>query len=143
MATCVSLEDKPQGRPGADGCLPAGRFPQRIAVLSAPAPLSAAIAPLLAEMETLNLQIAAAAVRLARHAADDPVVRRLETGPNIGPITALSFVATLDRVERFRGPHPAATYLGLVPGEYRSGELSRRGIEANRSICRGSPGVRT
>ena len=110
---------------------------------SAPAPLSAAIAPLLAVTETLNLQIAAAAVRLARHAADDPVVRRLETVSNVGPITALSFVATLDRVERFSGPHPAATYLGLVPGEYRSGELSRRGIEANRSICRGSPGVRT
>lgn len=105
----------------------ARNFPQRVAALSVPEPLSAAIAPLLAVMETLNLQIAAADVRLARHAAGDPVVRRLETVPNIGPVTALSFVATLDRVERFRGPHPAAAYLGLVPGERSSGEQQHRG----------------
>jgi hypothetical protein len=42
-------------------------------------------------------------------------------------VTALSFAATLDRVERFRGRHPAAAYLGLVPGERSSGEQQRRG----------------
>ncbi len=102
-------------------------FPQRLAALTVPEPLSAEIAPLLAVMETLNPQIDAADARLAAHAAADPVVRRLETVPNIGPVTALSFVATLDQVERFRGPHPAAAYLGLVPGERSSGEQQHRG----------------
>ena len=105
----------------------AASFPRRLAELTVPEPLSAAIAPLLAVMESLNREIDAADARLARHAADDPVVRRLQTVPNIGPVTALSFVATLDRVERFRGPHPAAAYLGLVPGERSSGEQQRRG----------------
>ena len=77
----------------------ASKSPQRVAALSIPEPQSAAIAPLLAVMETLNLQIDAADARLARHAADDPVVRRLETVPSIGPVTGLSFVATLDREE--------------------------------------------
>lgn len=74
--------------------------------------------------------------RLDAHAPAYPVARRLETAPNIGPVTALSFVATLDRVERFRGPHPAAAYLGLVPGERSSGEQLRRGPIAKRGHSR-------
>ena len=74
----------------------ASKLPQRVAALSIPEPQSAAIAPLLAVMETLNLQIAATDARLARHAADDPVVRRLETVPGIGWVAAPSFVATLE-----------------------------------------------
>ena len=109
----------------------ARNFPRRLATLTVPEPLSAEIAPLLVVMETLNLEIDAADARLAQHAADDPVVRRLETVPNLGPVTALSFVATLDRVERFRGPHPAA-YLGLVPGERSSGEQQHRGSITQR-----------
>lgn len=105
----------------------ARNFSRRLEKLTLPDPLSAAIAPLLAVMEVLNHQIAAADARLAAHAAADPVVQRLETVPNIGPVTALSFVATLDQVERFRGPHPAAAYLGLVPGERSSGEQQHRG----------------
>jgi transposase len=105
----------------------ARNFPRRLALLTVPDEVSAEIAPLLVVMESLNQQIDAADARLAQHAAADPVVRRLETVPNIGPVTALSFVATLDRVERFRGPHPAAAYLGLVPGERSSGEQQRRG----------------
>ena len=95
----------------------ARHFPRRFAALAVPERLSAGVAPLLAVMDPIHLQIDAADARLAQHAADDPVVQRLQTVPNIGPVTALSFVATLDRVERFRGPHPAAAYLGLVPGE--------------------------
>ena len=102
-------------------------FPRRLAELRLPESLSAAIAPLLAVMETLNRELNATDARLAQHAEADPVVRRLETMPNIGPVTALSFVATLDQVERFRGPHPAAAYLGLVPGERSSGEQQHRG----------------
>jgi transposase len=102
-------------------------FVRRLAELKLPEPLATLIAPLLVAMETLDREIDAADVRLAQHAENDPVVRRLTTVPSIGPVTALSFVATLDRVERFRGPHPAAAYLGLVSGERSSGEQQRRG----------------
>jgi hypothetical protein len=51
-------------------------------------------------MESLHPPIEAVDARLANHAAADPVVRRLETVPHIGPVTALSFVATLDQVLR-------------------------------------------
>ena len=64
------------------------------------------------------------------------MVRRLVTVPNIGPVTPLSFVATLDRVERFRGPHPASAYLGLVPGERSSGEQQHRCPNTKRGNSR-------
>jgi transposase len=114
----------------------ASSFPRRLAELTLPEPLGTAITPLLAVIETLNRELDAADARLAQHAAADPVVRRLQTVPNIGPVTALSFVATLDRVERFRGPHPAAAYLGLVPGERSSGEQQRRGPITKRGNSR-------
>jgi transposase len=74
-------------------------FPRRLALLTVPEELSAEIAPLLAVMEGLNQQIDAGEAGLAPHAAQDPV-RRLETIPNIGPVTALSFVATLGQISR-------------------------------------------
>jgi transposase len=111
-------------------------FVRRLARLTVPERLSAEIAPLLAVIESIHQQIETADARLAEHAAADPVVRRLETVPNIGPVTALSFVATLDQVERFDGPHPAAAYLGLVPGERSSGEQQRRGPITKRGSGR-------
>ena len=49
------------------------------------------------------------------------------TMPQIGPVTAVAFVATLDDVERFRGAHQVEAYLGLVPREWSSSEVQRRG----------------
>ena len=59
--------------------------------------------------------------------ADEPVVTRLTTLPGIGPITASAYVAALDDVTRFGGAAQVASYLGLVPREYSSGEQQRRG----------------
>ena len=47
--------------------------------------------------------------------------------PQIGPVTAVSFVATLDDAGRFRGAHQVEAYVGLVPREWSSGETQRRG----------------
>ena len=55
------------------------------------------------------------------------VVRRLTTLPGIGPITASAYVAALDDAARFGGAAQVASYLGLVPREYSSGEQQRRG----------------
>src|SRR5436309_11931683 len=54
-------------------------------------------------------------------------MRRLDTVPGVGPVTAATFVATLDTVARFAGPHPVAAYLGLIPSEWSSGERQQRG----------------
>jgi hypothetical protein len=47
---------------------------------------------------------------------------KLCTMPSVGPVTAATFVATIDNAERFDGPHQAEAYLGLVPSEMSSGE---------------------
>src|SRR3989442_15071051 len=60
-------------------------------------------------------------------AQDDAVVQRLSTAPGVGPLTALSFVATLDEVERFDHAHQVESYRGLVPREWSSGEQQQRG----------------
>ena len=42
-------------------------------------------------------------------------------------MTATTFVATLDTVTHFAGPHQVGAYLGLVPSEHSSGERQHRG----------------
>jgi len=64
---------------------------------------------------------------LRRSVAQDPVVLRWTTWPGIGPITASAYVAALDDAARFGRASQVASYLGLVPREYSSGEQQRRG----------------
>jgi len=56
--------------------------------------------------------------------------------PMIGPVTALGFVAALDDIARFEGPHQVAAYLGLVPNERSSGEQQHRGRITERGDSR-------
>jgi transposase len=105
----------------------AGTFSARWERLDLPAHLREETAPLVGLMGPINEQIRIldqAIEGLARH---DTAVCRLMTCPEIGPLTALSYVSTLDRVERFRRPHQVASYLGLVPAEWSSGESQRKG----------------
>jgi len=77
---------------------------------------------LLVSIETLSAQIHAADAELAQEAESDAVCKRLMTVPGVGPITAVRFVSTVDRLDRFADAHALQSYLGLVPGEYSSGE---------------------
>jgi transposase len=73
-------------------------------------------------------QIAALEQRLnqqQRAFADD--VRRLETIPGVGPIVALTAMATFSDVSRFPGAKYAASYIGLVPTTYQSGARDAHG----------------
>jgi transposase len=85
------------------------------------------IAPLILLLQGLNEQIKAADERLAVFAKEDEVVARLCRAPGVGPVTAASFVSTLDKAARFAGPKQARAYLGLVPSERSSGERQQRG----------------
>jgi transposase len=109
----------------ASGSAPA--FLRRLEAVPLPPSLAAAVAPLRAVLAPLTEQIAAADARLAAGVRADAVRHRLTTVPGVGPVTASTFVATLDTVTRFAGPHQVAAYLGLVPSEHSSGERPQRG----------------
>ncbi len=92
-----------------------------------PAPLQAEIAPLLRLFAPVTDQIKALDEQLAALVHSDEVLQRLTTVPGVGPVTAVSFVATVDDVRRFRRAHQVQSYLGLVPREWSSSETQRKG----------------
>jgi transposase len=100
-------------------------FPGRVREKLGPA-VPAAIERLLVSIEALSVQILAADVELEQEAKSDPLCKRLMTAPGVGPVTALRFTATVDRIDRFAGAHAVQSYLGLVPGEHSSGDRTRR-----------------
>jgi transposase len=66
-------------------------------------------------------------------------VRRLETVPGVGPIVALTAVAVFADVERFGSAKHVASYAGLVPSTYQSGDRDCHGHITKR----GSAELRT
>ena len=104
-----------------------GSFLVRVAALDIPSPIAETLAPLQRVIAVLNDELGTADDRFASIATQDPVVARLTTMPGIGPITATAYVAALDDAARFGRAAQVASYLGLVPREYSSGEQQRRG----------------
>jgi len=102
-------------------------FGDRVRALDLPDHVQCEIAPLLALLPALNEQIRMLDQQLVEMSRTQQESRRLTTAPGVGPVTALSFVATLDRIQRFRGAHQVESYLGLVPREWSSSETQRRG----------------
>lgn len=100
--------------------------------------LAGELAPLRVVLGPVNAEIARADALLAQTAGADPLIARLCSVPQIGPVTAVAFVATLDDVTRFRTAHQVQGYLGLTPREYSSGERQHRG----RISKTGSPRMR-
>ena len=84
------------------------------------------IESLLSIVDALNEQIAKLTSEVKRLANEDSVCERLMTMPGVGPVTALSFKATVDNVGRFKTPHALQSFLGLTPGERSSGETSQK-----------------
>jgi transposase len=102
-------------------------FLKRLAQLELSVSLREEVAPLVLLLQNLNEQIKRADEQLAQLVREDEVVARLCTVPGVGPVTATSFVSTLDDARRFAGPKQARAYLGLVPSERSSGERQQRG----------------
>jgi len=94
-------------------------FSRRVAALPLPGRLLSEVAPLLAVMRQVNRQLAYTDERIAAVTQTDERVRRLQSVPNVGPVTAAAFVATLDDAHRFRRAHEVAAYVGLVPRELK------------------------
>jgi transposase len=105
----------------------AASFPKRVRSLELPEELLRTVEPLLQTHEHVTEQIKQLDLQVARHVEHDPQAKRLTTVPNVGPVTALTFVAFVDKVERFASSAKLCSYLGLVPREYSSGEKQQRG----------------
>jgi transposase len=100
---------------------------KRYAQLVVPAALHQALAPLLDLLAHLAPALKQAGEAARAQAAADPIVQRLMTAPGIGPITALTYRATVDDIHRFTDAGSASAFFGLVPQENSSGERQRRG----------------
>jgi transposase len=110
--------------------LPPGRaenFVARVKLLAVSERLAAHSAPVLCLLEPVNAQIAALDDQVTQGAREDMRTQRLMTAPGVGPVTAVAFVATVDRETRFRNAHQLESYLGLVPREWSSRETQRKG----------------
>jgi transposase len=95
-------------------------------LLKTPEGLPDYIEQLLVTIDTLNEQIARADEALEQLADQDPVCKRLQTMPGVGPITSLSFAASVDEVDRFENASRLTSYFGLTPGESTTGFKTKR-----------------
>jgi transposase len=102
-------------------------FALRVKELRLPDYLLLETEPILELLAPLNAQIDVLDRRIEKMVQEDQTARRLTMVPGVGSVVALAFVATLDTAARFRGAHQVESYLGLVPREWSSGEIQRRG----------------
>ncbi len=68
-----------------------------------------------------------------------PVVQALQACRGVSLITAVTFIAELGDLQRFKSPRKLMSYLGLTPSEYSSGDHIRRGAitkTGNRHVRR-------
>jgi len=92
--------------------------------------LRTAIEALLTALEQLKAQIAALnreIMDLARTDMYGERVKLLTTVPGIGVLSAMELLTELGDVARFRSNDELASYLGLTPCEFSSGESVRQG----------------
>jgi transposase len=81
----------------------------------------------LTELGQVEALVAATEAKLDAQAQADPATRLLRTIPGVGPRTAETVAAHLDTPRRFRTGKQVSAYAGLVPRQYQSGEVDRRG----------------
>jgi transposase len=94
--------------------------------------LTGGLTELCAEIRDLERRIRSVEQELERLAGEQPVVCRLRTIPGIGLLTATAFVAVIGDARRFRSGRHAASFLGLTPREYSSGERRQLGAISKR-----------
>jgi transposase len=85
--------------------------------------------PLIDVSASLRRYIKTLDARLNKLAQEHPVCRALMGVTGVGPICALSFYSSVEEASRFKRTADIASYLGLNPRRYQSGEVSyTRGI---------------
>lgn len=89
--------------------------------------LEVLFAPLVICMEAIEQQLRASSRVLEERAAADPVCVRLMTVPGVGPLTALTYTASIEDPHRFSRSEDVGAYAGLVPRRTQSGEHDTKG----------------
>jgi transposase len=87
-----------------------------------PTEMEASVGPLLEQIDQLSLQIRkmdAAIEKLADQS--HPETARLKQVPGVGPVTALTYVLTIEDPRRFRKSRDVGSFLGLRPRQSQSG----------------------
>ena len=83
------------------------------------------------ELQALNdhltTQIDQLDQQVGEQARGRPQTRRLMTHPGVGPVTALATEVFLGDPSRFADAKALASYVGLIPSEYSSGDRQRLG----------------
>jgi transposase len=95
-------------------------FGQR-ALADLPDTLRTALGGLLDQIDALSRQICSSDQQIGELAQRHPEVERLTSIPGVGKLTAVTFVLTLGRPERFAHSRDVAGFLGLRPKQRQSG----------------------
>jgi transposase len=117
-----------------------GLFEKNVRALIDDAEIAAVIMPLLQARQVARGKCAALDHRLIRSAQGDVTCRMLMTMPGIGPITAVAYVAALEKPDSFKRSRAVGAWLGLTPRRVQSGEvdhdghISRRGDTQLRAL---------
>lgn len=85
------------------------------------------IEPLIASVETLDLQIKCLDRAVEVQAEASPAAPLLETITSVGSVTALAYAATMEDAGRFASSRAVRAYLGLTPRRNQSGEMDYNG----------------
>ena len=85
------------------------------------------VEPMLIARRVLREQFAVLDRGVMKLAREDAVCRRLMTVPGVGPVVAMSYVATIDVPARFKKSRSVGALLGLTPSQNQSGETNRVG----------------
>jgi transposase len=100
--------------------------------------LYACVSALLEALGAIESQVAALDKKVREIVRTSKPCWHLMSVPGVGPVTALSFMATIEDPRRFRRSRDVGAYLGLTPRRYQSGErdvsggISRQGDAMTR-----------
>jgi hypothetical protein len=86
-----------------------------------PVSLRTALAGLLKQIDAIRGHITGYDKKIGELAGHHPELKRMESIPGVGRLTALTFVLTLGRAERFAHSRDVAGFLGLRPKQRQSG----------------------
>lgn len=97
-----------------------GRFSKLVEAI--PEEFRTELKPLMASIETLTTTIHGYDAQVAARATARPEIRPLLQVAGVGPLIALTFVATLEDPDKFRSARSVGPYLGLTSRRRQSGE---------------------
>jgi transposase len=101
-------------------------FPRRAADLLPPE-IAEALRPLLEQIGEISERIEAYDDQVEQMAQEQyPDTKILRRVPGVGPVTALTYVLTLERPERFRHSRAVGSYVGVTARQDQSGDVRKQ-----------------